>query len=159
MAGVLDHLDLVSLNQQTARTATPKYQIEKSVITKDEKRKTKKLKHEDFRKAVWLRDKGRSRASGKPLAKSGTDPKAIGEVHHVIARSLAPEKIFEPSNGILLSRFEHALAETACPNDPAHHYLEIVGPADRGLPQTFIWRDRDGNETKRRVDSTYEGAE
>lgn len=151
MAGVLDHLDNVSLNQQTGRTATPKYQIERSVITKDDKRKAKKLKHEDFRKAVWLRDKSRSRASGKPLAKSGTDPKAIGEVHHVIARSLAPEKIFEPSNGILLSRFEHALAETACPNDPAHHYLDITGPENRGELQTFEWRDRDGKVTKRRI--------
>jgi hypothetical protein len=135
----------------TKTTATPKHRIEKTVITKDAKRKAKQVKHEDFRKAVWIRDEGKSRASGKRLAKSGTDPKAVGEVHHVIARSLAPEKIFDPSNGILISRFEHALAETACPNDPAHHYLDIEGPDDRGLPQLFIWRDRDGKETKRKT--------
>lgn len=133
-----------------SRGATPKHQIEKSVITKDERRKGKKLKAEDFRKAVWLRDKSRSRASGKPLAKSGTDPKAVGEIHHVLKRSTNPDEVYNAANGILLSRFEHALAESACPNDPSKHYLEIDGPANRGEPQIFIWRDRDGKETKRR---------
>lgn len=145
-------LNLKTLAQVNAKPhATPKHAIEKSVIVRDDKRKVKKRKGEDFRADVWGRDKARSRASGKPCAKSGTDPHQVGEVHHVIPRSLAPERVYDVANGLLLTRFEHALAETACPNDPAHHYLDIEGPDDRGLPQTFIWRDRDGKETKRRI--------
>lgn len=143
--------DLGFLNQQGAGRATPKHQIEKAVITKDATRKAKKRKGEDFRADVWARDKSRSRASKKPVGRSGTDPHKVGEVHHVIPRSLAPERIFDVANGLLLTRFEHALAETACPNDPAHRYLDIEGPDDRGELQTFIWRDRDGKEMKRRI--------
>jgi hypothetical protein len=139
------------VDAQRTRRAMPKHQIEKSVITRDDKRKAKKEKGETFRDDVWTRDKKRSRASKKPVSRSGTDPHKVGEVHHVIPRSLAPERVYDVANGLLLTRFEHALAETACPNDPAHHYLDIEGPDDRGLPQTFIWRDRDGNETKRRI--------
>jgi hypothetical protein len=136
---------------QATRGATPKHAIEKSVITKQTKRVDKKLKGEAFRAAVWTRDQKRSRASGKPLSRSGTDPHSVGEVHHVIPRSLAPERVYDVANGLLLSRFEHALAETACPNDPGHYYLEISGPDDRGELQKFAWRDRDGKVTKRRV--------
>lgn len=144
--------DLPTMAEMNAKPhATPKYQIEKSVITREDKRKSRKAKDEAFRDDVWTRDKQRSRASGKPVSRSGADPHRIGEVHHVIARSLAPERVWDVSNGLLLTKFEHALAETACPNDPAHHYLDIDGPDDRGLPQTFIWRDRDGKETKRRM--------
>jgi hypothetical protein len=139
------------VDAQRTRRATPKHQIEKSVITKDDKRKSKKAKGDAFRDEVWTRDKKRSRASGKPLSRSGTDPHKVGEVHHVIPRSLAPERVHDVANGLLLSRFEHALAETTCPNAPAHHYLDIVGPDDRGKRQTFIWRDKDGNEKKRKV--------
>lgn len=121
------------------------------MITNETKRVDKKLKGEHFRADVWTRDKKRSRASKTPLSRSGTDPHKVGEVHHVIPRSLAPERVYDVANGLLLTRFEHALAETACPNDPAHHYLDIVGPDDRGQLQTFIWRDRDGKETKRTV--------
>lgn len=120
-------------------------------LRKEEKKKTKAAKEKDFRLGVWERDKGRSRASGKPLARSGSDWNKVGEVHHVIARSLAPERIYDVSNGILLSKQEHALAETNCPNDPSKRLLDISGPEDRALPQTFIWRDIDGKELRRTV--------
>lgn len=141
--------DLGYLDQR-GRCATPKHQIEKSVITKETTRVEKKRRGEQFRADVWTRDKKRSRASAKPLSRSGTDPHKVGEVHHVIPRSLAPERVYDVANGLLLSRFEHALAETACPNDPAHHYLDIEGPDDRSLPQTFLWRDKDGKVIKER---------
>jgi len=122
-----------------------------AVLEREDKRKAKKLNAADFRKAVWIRDEARSRVSGKPLSKSGTDPHRVGEVHHVIARSLAPDRIYEVGNGILLSRFEHALAEANCTNDPAHRLLDIEGPDDRGKKQTFIFRDKNGKELKRRI--------
>lgn len=120
-------------------------------LVKAEKKKAKKASEADFRKQVWERDKSRSRASGKPLAHSGSDFERVGEVHHVVPRSLAPERIYDVANGILLSKHEHQLAETTCPNDPAHRLLDIEGPDDRGEKQTFIWRDIHGKELRRRT--------
>src|SRR5689334_527344 len=79
-------------------------------LAKIEKRKTKAQQEKDFRAAVWDRDRGRSRASGKPLARSGSDYRKVGEVHHVLARSTDPDKRLDPSNGILLSKEDHILA-------------------------------------------------
>lgn len=135
----------------SVRRATPKHQITPNVITREDKRQAKKANAATFRKGVWERDRSRSRASKTPLSRSGSDFKKVGEVHHVIPRSLAPERIYEIANGILLSKYEHALAETACPGDPAHHLLDIEGPLDRGELQTFIWRDKNGKELKRRI--------
>jgi hypothetical protein len=120
-------------------------------LVKAEKKKTKAQQEKDFRRAVWTRDKGRSRASGKPLAKSGSDYTKVGEVHHLLKRSTHPEDRLNPSNGILLSKDEHVRAETVCPNDPAHCLLDIVGPTDRSQPQVFIWRDIHGTEVRRRI--------
>ncbi len=120
-------------------------------LVKAEKKKTKLANEKAFRQGVWSRDHRRSRASGKPLAKSGSDYERIGEVHHVIPRSLAPERVYDVANGLLLSKAEHALSETNCPNDPAHRLLDITGPDDRGEPQLFVWRDVQGNELRRRV--------
>jgi 5-methylcytosine-specific restriction endonuclease McrA len=120
-------------------------------ITKPEEQHSKKAQAKAFRDAVWDRDKKRSRASGKLLSKSGTDYDQVGEVHHVIPRSLAPERIYDVSNGLLLSKTEHALAETNCPNAPDKRLLDISGPDDRGEFQTFIWRDVHGEEVRRRV--------
>jgi len=120
-------------------------------LAKVEKQKAKKLRAEDFRKGVWARDQSRSRASGKRVARSGTDFEKVGEVHHVIPRSLAPERVYDIANGLLLSKHEHHLAETACPNDPAHCLLDIEGPDNRREPQTFIWRDVHGKELRRRT--------
>lgn len=120
-------------------------------LTKEKKRKSKEEAGEDFRAAVWTRDGRKSRASGRLLTRGGMDWHVRGEVHHVIPRSLAPDRIFDVSNGLLLSKFEHELAETRCPNCPDRFFLDISGPDDRGEPQLFIWRDLHGVETKRRI--------
>lgn len=91
--------------------------------------------------AVWDRDHDRSRASGKPLDRKG--PK-FGHVHHVDKRSTHPETKFDPKVCVLLSEGEHSLAETRCTYDPTKFFLEIEGPKDRGLPQTFTWREPAG---------------
>lgn len=131
--------------------ATPKHKMTPAPLAKEDKRKAKVANDVAFRKGVWERDKRRSRASKKPLSPSGTDFHKVGEVHHVVPRSLAPERIYDVSNGLLLSKHEHALAEAACPNDPMHRLLDIEGPDDRGELQTFIWRDAQGKELRRRV--------
>jgi hypothetical protein len=120
-------------------------------LLKQEKKKAKATLEREFREGVWTRDKKRSRASKKPLGKSGTDWSKVGEVHHVLARSTHPDRIYDVSNGILLSKEEHALAETMCPNAAGLYLLEINGPADRGEKQTFIWRDVMGKELRRRI--------
>lgn len=133
------------------RYAEPKYAIKPAVLVKADKKAAKKASDLAFRNEVWKRDKQRSRASKTPLARSGADFQKVGEVHHVIPRSLAPERIYDVTNGLLLSKHEHALAEAICPNDPAHRLLDIEGPDDRGEKQTFIWRDVNGVELKRKV--------
>lgn len=134
------------------RYATPKHAMTPAPLAKEAKRKTKLANADTFRKGVWARDERCSRASKKPLTRSGTDVHQVGEVHHhVIPRSLAPERVYDVTNGLLLSKHEHALAEAICPNDPAHRLLDILGPDDRGELQTFIWRDVNGNELKRKV--------
>lgn len=144
-------LNLPALTDRSReRYATPKHAMTPAPLVKEEKRKAKKANEKTFREGVWERDKHRSRASRKPLARSGTDFHKVGEVHHVVPRSLAPERVYDVTNGLLLSKHEHALAEASCPDDPAHRLLDIEGPDDRGEFQTFVWRDVNGKELKRR---------
>lgn len=140
--------DLGYLDQRP-RQAVPKGTP--TPLAKVARKAAKKANEATFRKSVWERDRSRSRASGKPLARSGTDYEKVGEVHHVLKRSTSPDRVFDVSNGILLSKHEHHLAETVCPNDPSHCLLDISGPEDRGEQQLFIWRDVNGKELKRRV--------
>jgi hypothetical protein len=76
--------DLLVLNGQPGKPC-PKPMPR--AVTKPADQKAKVKKADTFRLAVWARDKARSRASGKPLAKSGTNYDRVGEVHHVIPRS------------------------------------------------------------------------
>lgn len=115
-----------------------------TVIARKERKKSREQQHEEFRAAVWKRDGGKSRATGKKLAKSGLEWSAVGEVDHVYERSTNPDRIFDVSNGILLSKEENRLKKARCSKAPEHHYFEIVGPDDRSQPQMFFWRDDDG---------------
>lgn len=138
--GHFDHLDALS-NRQAAAQPKP----EPTVLAKAAKKKSRDEQAAEFRAAVWKRDEGKSRATGKPLVKSGTiNADELGEVDHVINRSVAPDRIFDVSNGILLSKRENRLKKTPCPRAPEHHLFEIHGPDDRQKPQRFIWRDADG---------------
>ncbi len=118
-------------------------------LAKEARAAEKAERGEAFRAAVWKRDKGRSRATGKKLVKSGTtDWHQLGEVDHVIDRSLAPERIYDVSNGILLSKRENRLKKVACPRAPEFRMFSISGPDDRAKLQLFTWRDEDGHVTK-----------
>lgn len=119
------------------------------MLAKPDEDKAKKADGKTFRDAVWKRDGGRSRATGKLLAKSGTlSWDELGEVDHVIDRSLAPERIYDVSNGILLSKRENRLKKTPCPRAPEFRMFDVKGPDDRGQLQTFTWRDKDGKVVK-----------
>ncbi len=143
--------DFVPVYDPKARIATPKHEITPRVIAKEEKKKTKAKAEAEFRAAIWARDKHRCRATGKPVQRSGTDAKAVGEIHHRLQRSTNPDRVLDPTIGVLLSRYAHQLAETPCPGDPSHYLLDIEGPEDMALPHVFIFRDRDGKELRRRT--------
>ena len=149
-------LDLTHLGQTMAEVnakprATPKHEIEPRQLAKERKAKEKGDKGEAFRDAVWKRDEGKSRATGKPLKRGAISWDEMGEVDHVINRSIAPERIYDVSNGILLSKRENRLKKTPCPRAPEHHYFEVSGPDDRSKPQQFVWRDGDGKILRKTV--------
>lgn len=153
MAGLDFMKALPVLGQGTKAKA--KYEIEPDVVTKRTRRDAKKANAKTFRDAVWARDKSRCRATGVQLSRSGTDPNAVGEVDHSIPRSLAPELIYDVSNGVLISRYLNRLRKAACAEAPEHRLFDYSpvdpGETDRGKPQRFVWRDRTGKITKERV--------
>jgi hypothetical protein len=123
-----------------------------AMLEREDKRKAKTANGDTFRAAVWKRDQGKCRATGVQLVKSGTtDAKKLGEVDHSIPRSLAPERVYDVGNGLLLQKFLNRLRKVVCRNAPEHKYFDYTGPDDRSLPQTFTWRDDDGTVTKTRI--------
>lgn len=130
---------------EALRRGKPLTKPEPRALSKPKADKAKADKGKAFRDEVWARDGGKSRATGKPLVRSGSiNPDELGEVDHVINRSTAPERIYDTSNGILLSKRENRLKKAVCPRAPEHHLFEVDGPDNRALPQRFIWRDGDG---------------
>lgn len=137
------------VDAQRERRAAPKGKPHQ--IVKQEKAQAKEDKAEKFRAAIWKRDEGRCRATGVSLVKSGTvDATRLGEVDHSIPRSLAPDRIYDTSNGLLLQKFLNRLRKAACLHAPEHRYFNYSGPDNRALQQTFVWRDDDGKITKTR---------
>jgi len=141
--------ELGFLSGDTARRAPQKGLP--PVLERKERKKLQSKIEDDFRKGVQARDKMRSRASGKPLKRSTPDADQLADVHHVLKRSTNPDGEWEIERGILLSRTEHVMAETRCPNAPDHFLLEIEGPDDLGQPQTFTWRDVHGVVIRRKA--------
>lgn len=134
---------------QAKRRATPKGVPHQ--IAKQREKKADVVKDDAFRLAIWNRDKGRSRATGKPLKKSGISWDEIGEVDHAIPRSIAPDRIWDLGNALLLSKTENRLRKVSCIRAPEHKYFDYSGPDNRKKPQTFVWRDDDGKITKTRI--------
>lgn len=152
--GIFDHLP--TLGELNAQRRAPQKAGKPTVIARKERKKSREELGEAFRNAVWARDKGKSRATGKKLQRQGPGATTmewavLGEVDHVINRSTAPERVYDTSNGILLSKEENRLKKARCSKAPEHCYFEIVGPDDRSLPQRFIWRDDNGKVIKQRV--------
>ena len=145
-------MDLPTLAEMQAHRRAPQKGVPHQIV-KEEKKAAKAQNEDTFRKAVWKRDEGKCRATGKPLAKSGTtDWDKLGEVDHSVPRSLAPERIFDVSNGLLLSKRLNRLRKAVCVEQPEYRVFDYTGPDDRSLPQHFTWRDpRTGKITKQRI--------
>jgi 5-methylcytosine-specific restriction endonuclease McrA len=142
-------IDLPTLADR-GRCAKPKHQIVPRVVAKEEKRKSKDEQGKAFRDAVWKRDESRCRATGEPLVRQGTtDSKRLGEVDHSIPRSLAPDRIYDVTNGLLLSKHLNRLRKVACPEAPEFRMFDYTGPDDRSKPQVFVWRDKAGKVIRR----------
>lgn len=121
-------------------------------LAKKARQKSKDEQAKQFRNEVWARDQGRCRATGKTLLRSGTtDWDALGEVDHSVPRSLAPDRLYDTSNGLLLMKTLNRLRKVACKNAPEFRVFDYSGPDNRALPQTFVWRDQDGTITKERI--------
>lgn len=121
-----------------------------AVVQKDKRAKAKKLTDWEFRARIWKLDGGKSRATGQPLVHGGTvDWKQLGEVDHSIPRSLAPDRIYDESNALLLSKWENRMRKVPCPRAPEFRMFDYTGPDDRRKLQTFVWRDEDGKVTRR----------
>lgn len=143
LARVPTQADLPRPNLQKAGLPAP--------LAKKERQKEKTDKDDAFRDAIWKRDKGKSRATGKKLVRSGTTEwSQLGEVDHSIQRSLAPERVYDLSNALLLSKEENRLRKVRCAEAPEFYMFSYTGPDDRSQPQHFVWRDKTGKITKER---------
>jgi hypothetical protein len=147
--GAFDDLERLTDVQRTPRAPAKGLPHQ---LVKQAERESKEDRGKVFRDAVWTRDKGRCRATGKLLKRSGTtDWNVLGEVDHSIPRSLAPERIYDVGNGVLLTKALNRLRKVACPRAPEHRMFAYDGPDDRGELQTFTWRNEDGAVTKTKV--------
>lgn len=122
-------------------------------LARKARKKSQEQLGKDFRAAVWARDKGRSRATGRKLVKSGTSDWAkLGEVDHSVPRSLAPDRLYDVGNGILLSKEENRLRKVVCAEAPEFKRFDYAGDDDRSKPQSFTWRDKMGCVTKQHTE-------
>lgn len=143
--------DLQTMAQVNAKPHAPQKGLP-PVLVKQDRKAEREAKEQALIDACWLRDNGKSRASGRKLSWNAKGWDQRGQVHHGDKRSTTPERKYDLSNVILLSKTEHALAHARCPHATELLFmLEIVGPEDLALPQTFIWRDKDGKELRRRL--------
>lgn len=112
------------------------------VVAQRQKRATNKAADEAFRKAVWVRDGGLSRASGVPVVHGHVDNRKRGEVAHLTARSTNPGEKRDPRRGVLLTAEEHALSDArTAPGGKA--LLEVKGK-DGSKRLRFVRRDERG---------------
>ena len=142
--------DLPTLAEMRAKPCAPAKGLPRQ-LAKKEAKKAKEDRGKAFRDEVWARDGGQCRATGKQLLRWGTtDWDLLGEVDHAYQRSTHPERIFDTSNGLLLTKALNRLRKVACPHAPEHKMFDYSGPENRALPQTFVWRDKTGKVIKRR---------
>ncbi len=64
-----------------------------------------------FRDDIWIRDEGKSRASGSILQRDHCLPSLRGEVCHIQSRGSEPSRKMDPTNCLLMSAWEHILSD------------------------------------------------
>jgi hypothetical protein len=97
-----------------------------------------------FRELIWLRDQGRSRATGQPLERQSDNWGKQGDVCHLQAKGLHPERKYDTSNAFLMERILHIASDGR-----GHYRLKISGNADAEL--IFVMTDKNGQELWRRT--------
>ena len=104
-----------------------------------------RLSPEAFRDAVWLRDHGRSRASGLQLFRNHDSMTLRGEVCHLKGRRVMPEWATDPARALLLSGHEHWLSDGRGGRLLRLYDPETMDPAtDASKPILFVLKDRHG---------------
>ena len=153
--GWLDRLDLQRLDvvQNTRRKLAP---VGATVVESRKKAAAKQTAEQKRNATVWTRDRGVSRASGRPVVHASPVAAKRGEVAHLptSTRSTNPGTKNDPNRCVLLTAEEHALsdARTAPGGKPL---LEIKG-TDGRKAITFIRRNERGRVLWRRT-STPDG--
>lgn len=143
MSGIATRLKLPTQEEaRKLRPLTQKCQQMPRQLVKKAERKSKADRGKAFRDEVWARDGGKCRATGKRLLRSGTvDWDELGEVDHAYLRSTSPDRIYDTSNGLLLTKSLNRLRKVVCREQPEFHVFDYSGPDNRALPQWFTWRD------------------
>ena len=149
--GLMD-ADAVEALRRAARFSGGNVKPIPAILRKADEKKAKKKTDDEFRAEIWKRDGGKSRATGFPLVRGGTtDPHKLGEVDHSIPRSLAPDRIYDLGNALLLSKWENRARKVPCPRAPEFRLFDYAGPDDRRQLQRFVWRNADGKVIRETV--------
>jgi len=148
-------LKLLALSdeQNRRRPVAPKGS---TVVAQRKKRAAKQTAEQQRNAKVWARDRGVSRASGRPVVHASPVAAKRGEVAHLptSTRSTNPATKNDPHRCVLLTAEEHALSDArTAPGGKA--LLEIRG-RDARKAITFIRRDERGRVLWRRT-STPDG--
>jgi hypothetical protein len=93
---------------------------------------------EILREAIWFRDQGRDRCTGHRLERHSNNWDRLGDVCHIRARSLAPERKYDPDNAFLMCRRLHIASDAR-----GDYRLKIIG-TDASLPLLFRMTDKTG---------------
>ena len=105
-----------------------------------------------FRAAVWIRDRGRDRATGQILYPDHPDPHFRGQVCHLRGRRVMPEWMTDPQRAILLSDANHILTDAR-----GNRLLRLTDPitgepaTDGSKPIRFTLRTFRGDQVWTRV--------
>lgn len=146
----MSYFDLPTLADDPRR-ATPKHEMVPHQLVKERRDKAKKITREQFTALIWKLDGGLCRATKRPLKRSGLDWNEIGEVDHSIPKSLAPDRLYDPANGLLLTKRLNRLRKVSCPRAPEYHLFDYRSTGNAREPQTFIWRDEDGRIVRQEI--------
>ena len=114
--------------------------------SKKAKRSREHSLRKQLRDAIWIRDAGRSRASGTILSRDHCLLTLRGEVCHIQSRGSCPARKMDPTNCLLLSAAEHILS------DGRGGYRLKLFDAETGAPAfdatrkiRFVLHHRDGS--------------
>lgn len=130
-----------------------KFKKSNPVDDREDRKRTRRSAEDAARAAVWLRDRSRDRATGKPLKKGGVDREQRGECCHLHGRRVRPEDRDKPEGQVLLSAKNHDLFDGRGGSARLKaFYLDTMERASDGRRKIlFVFYDRTGKELARRI--------